>query len=90
MGSIPSDLPGAAIAALHQGRKIEAIKVVRETTGLGLKDAKNLVESYISSRPDLQMNFAAAQSQSMRIFLLVLALIVALVAAGIILWFRKA
>lgn len=31
---------------LKQGRKIEAIKVVREETGLGLKEAKDLVESW--------------------------------------------
>lgn len=28
------------------GRKIEAIKLVREITGLGLKEAKDLVESW--------------------------------------------
>jgi len=31
---------------LRQGRKIEAIKVVREETGLGLREAKDLVESW--------------------------------------------
>ena len=29
----------------RQGRKIEAIKIVREKTGLGLKEAKDLVET---------------------------------------------
>ena len=32
-------------AALAGGRKIDAIKLVRERTGLGLKEAKDLVES---------------------------------------------
>jgi ribosomal protein L7/L12 len=36
----------SARAALRDGRKIEAIKIVRETTGLGLKEAKDLVESW--------------------------------------------
>ncbi|WP_369027285.1 ribosomal protein L7/L12 [Qipengyuania sp. RANM35] len=31
-------------AALAAGRKIEAIKLVRKRTGLGLKEAKDLVE----------------------------------------------
>jgi len=31
-------------AALAGGNKIEAIKLVRERTGLGLKEAKDLVE----------------------------------------------
>ena len=29
-----------------QGRKIEAIKIVREKTGLGLKEAKQLVDGW--------------------------------------------
>ncbi len=32
-------------AAFMNGRKIEAIKLVRERTGLGLKEAKDIVES---------------------------------------------
>ena len=32
-------------AALASGRKIEAIRLVRERTGLGLKEAKDLVET---------------------------------------------
>lgn len=32
-------------AALQQGHKIEAIRIVREHTGLGLKESKELVES---------------------------------------------
>lgn len=33
--------------ALQQGRKIEAIKAIRILTGLGLKEAKDLVEASI-------------------------------------------
>lgn len=36
----------SARAELAAGRKINAIKSVREATGLGLKDAKELVESW--------------------------------------------
>lgn len=32
------------------GQKIEAIKVHREQTGLGLKEAKDAVEAYLDSR----------------------------------------
>lgn len=41
-----SALSAQAIAALNRGRKIEAIKIVRQQTGLGLKDSKELVEAY--------------------------------------------
>jgi hypothetical protein len=34
-----------ARALIARGAKIEAIKTVRETTGLGLKEAKDLVEA---------------------------------------------
>lgn len=39
-------LPAEAIAALSRGQLIEAIKIVRVATGLGLKEAKDLVERY--------------------------------------------
>lgn len=39
-------LPAEALAALSRGQVIEAIKIVRAATGLGLKEAKDLVERY--------------------------------------------
>jgi ribosomal protein L7/L12 len=40
----PWELEAKALCAT--GKKINAIKVVRENTGLGLKEAKDLVESW--------------------------------------------
>lgn len=37
-------LPASVLAALQSGNKIEAIKLLREQTGLGLKEAKDAVE----------------------------------------------
>jgi hypothetical protein len=37
-------LPGDVIAAIERGHKIEAIKLLREATGLGLANAKVLVD----------------------------------------------
>lgn len=37
--------PAAATEALRRGNKIEAIRLVREATGLGLKEAKDAVEA---------------------------------------------
>ena len=37
-------LPSAVIRAIERGRKIEAIKILREETGLGLANAKVLVD----------------------------------------------
>jgi len=44
-------LPEAAIVALDAGNKIEAIRIVREATGLGLKEAKDAVERYVPGDP---------------------------------------
>ncbi len=42
---------GAEIdALLRRGRKIEAIKVYRELTGVGLKEAKNAVDAFQAGR----------------------------------------
>ncbi len=38
------ELPGDVIAAIEGGHKIEAIKLLREATGLGLANAKVLVD----------------------------------------------
>ncbi len=40
------------IDALQRGSKIEAIRLMREQTGLGLKEAKDAVDAYRSSHPD--------------------------------------
>lgn len=43
----------AVIQAVDSGHKIEAIKRLREETGLGLKEAKNAVDSLAQQRqPD--------------------------------------
>jgi Ribosomal protein L7/L12 C-terminal domain len=39
-----NDLPPEVIRAIEQGRKIEAIKLLREATGLGLANAKVLID----------------------------------------------
>ena len=38
-------LPSSVVAALQKGNKIEAIRLLREQTGLGLKEAKDAVEA---------------------------------------------
>jgi ribosomal protein L7/L12 len=43
-----------AIDALKQGSKIEAIKIVREETGMGLKEAKETVERHLDGDPELK------------------------------------
>jgi hypothetical protein len=83
-----SDLPRAAVEALWQGNVIEAIKVVRQERNLGLKEAKNTVDSYIASQPALKKKMdqviATAQQRFIRwlIGLLVLAAGIAYLVLG--------
>ena len=44
----PSSLPPTVHTALHQGNKIEAIRLLRQATGLGLKEAKDTIDSFQS------------------------------------------
>jgi ribosomal protein L7/L12 len=46
--SAPSVLPADVMGALQRGEKLEAIKLLREATGLGLKEAKDVVETALS------------------------------------------
>ncbi|MBB5833000.1 ribosomal protein L7/L12 [Brachybacterium aquaticum] len=45
-GEIGQQIPERSRQLLAEGKKIEAIKVYREETGAGLKDAKDAVEAY--------------------------------------------
>ena len=67
--SASSPLPHAAIEALRQGNKIEAIKLVRLDRGTDLKDSKHAVEAYLRTQPDLQRQLEAAQAEARSGFL---------------------
>ncbi len=57
-------LDASALAALQYGNKIAAIKQVREAQGIGLKEAKDLVDAYLAGHPELAATHAAAASAS--------------------------
>ena len=46
-------LPSEVINALRAGKKIDAIKLLREQQNIGLKEAKDMVDQYIASDPAL-------------------------------------
>ncbi len=49
----PSELPAEVVQALQDGRKVTAIKRLRKRRGLGLKDAKDAVDSYLAAHPNI-------------------------------------
>jgi hypothetical protein len=46
------ELPPEVMAALRQGHKVEAIKSLRESRGLDLREAKAAVEAYLHAHPE--------------------------------------
>ena len=77
--------PAAAVAALSNGNKIEAIKIVREEWGTDLKDSKDAVEAYVKTQPALAATMQEASARSQRSGLVWL-LILAVVVAGYYIW----
>lgn len=74
--------PAAAVTALQGGRFIEAVRIVREARGIGLRDAKVAVDRYVASDPLLRDRIAARRAEQRRNALLwgiALALIAALI-----------
>jgi ribosomal protein L7/L12 len=83
----------AVMGALAQGRKIIAIKLYREATGVGLKAAKDAVEALeagrpelatSSGRPDLAMRPASSGKPAVVFAVLMLALLLGFVAAAFV------
>jgi hypothetical protein len=60
----PAFLPPAAAEALRRGNKIDAIKAVRQATGMGLKESKDYVEAAVAADPGLQAHYAASTPSS--------------------------
>jgi hypothetical protein len=81
LGTEHEKLPVAAIAALQEGNKILAIKLVRDATGLGLKEAHDAVSAYIASRPELRERFAAIAERGRRGCMLAIGIVAAVIAA---------
>lgn len=45
------ELPDDVLAALRQGDPVEAIKRLRAASGLGLKDAKQVIDAHLNGEP---------------------------------------
>lgn len=82
---ISAPLPASVADALSQGRKIEAIKLLRTASGRGLKESKDAVESFIKTRPDLALKFEAMQKEATSAFFRWVLILGALSVAGY--WF---
>lgn len=71
-------LPPMAVEALRRGDKIEAIKIVRVESNIGLKEAKDRVDEYIRRDPVLQQSLPQAQAEAKHKIMVFLAVLFAL------------
>ena len=55
-----SSLPPNVLAALQQGKKVEAIALLREAGGLGLKEAKDAIDQYLRESSTSSDNVSSA------------------------------
>ena len=51
MASHNDQLPADVLDALQRGQTIEAIKLLREATGLGLREAKDAIDAHLDGDP---------------------------------------
>jgi len=58
--------PLAAVTALQGGKFIEAVRIVREAHGIGLKDAKDAVDRFVASEPLIRSRIEAVRSERRR------------------------
>ncbi|MEN4982157.1 ribosomal protein L7/L12 [Acinetobacter modestus] len=80
--SLNVEMPHEALEALRSGQLIDAIKITREKTGLGLKESKELVEKYLKEHPQeqalIQEQLAQRSRGGIQIFILIFIILVIL------------
>ena len=81
--SLNIEMPHEALDAVWAGQLINAIKITREKTGLGLKESKDLVERYLKEHPQeqalIQEQLAQRSRGGIQIFILIFIILVILV-----------
>jgi len=80
-------LPPEPATLLTEGRLIDAIKALRESQGIGLKQARDWIDWHIDQDPMLRAQLEARQRETRRKFFFWFLLIDLVITAGIIYWF---
>ncbi|NNP76834.1 50S ribosomal protein L7/L12 [Acinetobacter sp. Ac_3412] len=83
--NLPPTIPAEALAMLHAGQLIDAIKITREKTGLGLKESKDLIDQYLQDHPQEQAQIQEQLVQRSRGGIKVVILILLILAT--VIWF---
>ena len=80
-------LPPEPTTLLNEGRLIEAIKVLRKTHGLDLRQAKAWIDSHIDDNPMLRVQLETQRKALRRKMFFWFLLVDAIIAAAIIYYF---
>jgi len=80
-------LPLEAVALLGEGRLVEALKSVRKTEGLDLRQAKEWVDAHLAQDPILRVRIETQQRAARRKFFFWFLIVDLVITAGIVYWF---
>jgi hypothetical protein len=80
-------LPLEATTLLSEGKVIEAIKVLRNAEGLGLREAKGRIDAHLEQDPILRVQIETLRGARRRKFFFWFLLVDLVITAGIIYWF---
>jgi hypothetical protein len=77
-------LPPEPATLLNEGRLIDAVKVLRDTQGIGLRQARAWIEWHIDQDPMLRVQLETQQSAKRRKFFLWFLVVDAVITAAIV------
>jgi hypothetical protein len=75
-----------AVTLLQEGRLIDAVKVVRQSEQLGLRDAKARIDAYLAHEPLLRAQLDAQRREARRKFFIWFVAVDLVITAAIIYW----
>jgi hypothetical protein len=80
-------LPAEPATLLTEGRLVDAIKSLRESQGIGLRQARDWIDWHIDQDPMLRAQLEARQRQTRRRFFFWFLVIDVVIVAAVIAWF---
>ena len=80
-------LPIEAATLLEEGQIIDAVKSLRASNNLGLKEAKDWIDAHIASEPLLRVKLETRQKAARRKLFYIFLVFDAVIAAGLIYYF---
>ena len=82
-------LPLEAVTLLNEGHMVQAIKVIRQAEGLGLKDAKDRVDAHLAREPLLRAQLKTRQRAARRKLFFWFVVVDAMIVAGVVWWLNS-